>query len=157
MAEPDACAHLVALLEGLASVERSPRRFLAALGRQAAGIRPGPAGLLDLGTGGRNVFRGRGFKGRFDDATDGQVRHFAGIAVATAILGPRLTRWTSVHVGRDQPSSADGELTEAAIEFATRILSRSLPVASAPGWVLDVVCAAGATKPPGGSKGPSAG
>lgn len=147
MVEPDACTQLVSLLQRLATVERSPRRFLTALGRQAAGIRSGPAGMLDLATGGRNVFRGRGFKVAFDDATDGQVRHFAGVALATTILGARLTRWASVHVGRDQPGSADGRLTDAAIEFASCLLGGSLPVASAPGWVQDVVCAGGRIGP----------
>ena len=138
--ETDACAELVELLERLAGEELSPRRFLAATGRFAAGIRPGLAGVVDLARGGRNMIAGRGFQHRFDDSTSGQVRHFAGIACAAGILGPRLTRWLSERVGRDHPASADGRLSEAAIELATGLLGGTLPVAAAPGWVRTVVC-----------------
>ena len=138
--ETDACAELVQLLERLAGEQLPPRRFLASTGRFAAGIRPGFAGLVDLARGGRNMIAGRGFQPRFDDATSGQVRHFVGIACAAGILGPRLTRWLSERVGRDHRTSADGRLSEAAIEFATRLLNGALPVAAAPGWVRTVVC-----------------
>ena len=146
MPETDACTELVELLERLASEEPSPRRFLASTGRFAAGIRPGVAGLADLARGGRNMIAGRGFQARFDDATSGQVRHFAGIACAAGILGPRLTRWLSERIGRDHPTSADGRLSEAAIELATRLLSGALPVSDAPAWVRTVVCGRGVGK-----------
>lgn len=141
MAERDACAQLVVLLEQLARDERSPRRFLVAVGRRGAGIRPGAAGMADLATGGRNMIRGRGFRPTFDDGTDGQVRHFTGIAFATGVFGPRITRWLSEHVGRDAASSADGRLSEAGIDFADRLLGGRLAVAAAPAWVADNVCA----------------
>jgi hypothetical protein len=137
----DACERLVGLVGQLARQEPSPRRLLARLGREGAGIRPGPLGMVDLARGGRDLIRGRGFRRQFDDATSGQVRHFTGIAVATSLMGPRLTRWTSQRIRHDPLASADGRLTEAGIEFARRLLEGTLPVGAAAGWVHETLCA----------------
>ncbi len=138
MAE-DACQRLVALVAQLAARELSPRRLLLALGREAAGIREGPVGLIDLALGGRDVIIGRGMKSMFDDASRGQVRHFAGVATSTALLGPGLTRRLSVVRG-DSAASPDGRLSEAAIDFAVELLSRRLAVASAADWLRTTLC-----------------
>lgn len=137
----DACERLAALASRIAPRDPSPRRFLTALGREAAGIRPGPAGLVDLARGGRNILVGHGFKRRYDDATTGQVRHFAGTAVAVATLGPSATVWVSEHLRGDPDRSADGRLTEAAARFADMVLSGALPVAEAGGWIERTLCA----------------
>jgi len=138
MAE-DACQRLVALVGHLAAREPSPRRLLLALGREAAGIREGPVGLIDLALGGRDVIIGRGMKPMFDDASRGQVRHFAGVATSTALLGPGLTRRLSIVRG-DSADSPDGRLSEAAIDFAAQLLSRRLAVASAADWLRTTLC-----------------
>jgi len=139
MAE-DACQRLVALVARLAAREPSPRRLLLALGREAAGIREGPLGLIDLALGGRDVIIGRGMKPMFDDASRSQVRHFAGVARSTALLGPGLTRRLSVRVRGDSADSPDGWLSEAAIDFAAQLLSRRLAVAGAADWLRTTLC-----------------
>jgi hypothetical protein len=141
MAQVDACAQLVVVARRLAVAAPQPRRFLVALGRDAAGIRPGPAGLLDLARGGTDLLRGRGFKRRFDDATSGQVRHFAGVAVSAALIGGWATRHANERLRGDPRRSADGLLTEAAIEFADLLVSGRLPVAEAPDFLDRTLCA----------------
>lgn len=141
--ETDACAQLVALAARLGASRPSPRRFLAGLGREAAGIREGPLGLVDLARGGTDRLRGRGFRSPFDDSTTGQVRHFAGIAVAVAVLGSRSTRWISERVRHDPRKSADGRLTEAAIAFARALLDRRLAPADASEWIDRRLCEPG--------------
>jgi hypothetical protein len=84
---------------------------------------------------------GRGFKRRFDDATSGQVRHFAGTAVAAALLGGRATRYINERFRADPRRSADGQLTEAGIEFAELLTSGRLRVSDAPTWIDATLCA----------------
>lgn len=136
----NACAQLVVMIERLSVESPEPKRFLLRLGTEAAGIRTGPMGLLDLARGGRNRLPGSGVRATFDDDTDGQIRHFVGIATASARIGPALTRWLSVVVGRDAPASADGKLTDLAVIFAREVLDGSLPVRDAAAWVRQRVC-----------------
>ena len=137
----DACAKLATAIELAATGTADPRRLLVALGTAAAGIRPGPVAFLDLARGGRNHFPGRGTASEFDDDSDGQVRHFAGIATSVARIGPTLTRWLSIVVGRDAPSSPDGRLTDLAVEFARLLLRRELATSDAADWVRQRLCA----------------
>ena len=137
----NACHELVALCEQIASETSQPREFLLRLGSRAAGIRRGPVGFYDLSRGGSNLIPGGGVKRRYDDDTDGQIRHFAGMATATVRVGPRLARSLSVTVLRDPPTSADGRLSDTAIEFARALLSGDLEVDAAPRWVSRRLCA----------------
>jgi hypothetical protein len=114
MIESDACARLTEMTERLAVADPSPRSLLTRLGREAAGIRAGPAGVVDLARGGRDVLRGRGFNRQFDDGTDGQVRHFVVLAVSTMVFGRRATRCASVKLPRPRgitirPSGGRGD------------------------------------------------
>lgn len=133
--EVPAVERLARIADKLGRKHLSPRRFLRALAWNCAGIRLTPAGYLDLATGGRNRFTGRGFRPRFDDDTDGQVRHFAGTAVAPIMLGERLARWSSEAVLRDSPDSADGRLSEAAFDFARQLRRGELATEEAGDWI----------------------
>lgn len=139
----DACAALAESIARLAERRHSNSRFLKELGR-AAGVRRGPLWLADAAGGGRNRLRGRGFRAAVDDATDGQARHFAGTVAVTARIGGRLTRWLTVTVLRDSPDTADGRLSEEAIEFARLIRSGELQQADAADWVRRRLCHASA-------------
>lgn len=135
-----ACRELAGVAAALAERGDDPIAFLRALGRQAAGIRPGARAYGDLASGGRNTIPGGGFLARFDDGTGGQARHFAGIAVATSYGGAAATRVISIF-GRDDPEdSPDGRLTDEGIAFATAVLSGELALADAPAWLLDHLC-----------------
>lgn len=144
----DGCAQLAEACERVAARTDSPGRFLRELGREAAGVRRGPLWPLDAGRGGSNRLRGRGFRRHVDDGTEGQARHFAGIVAVAARIGPRLTRWLSVHVGRDAPDSADGRLTDEALDFVRLIRSGELAPADAGAWVRSTICGADAGPPP---------
>lgn len=96
--------------------------------------------VVDLARGGSNVIPGGGVKRRFDDKTDGQIRHFAGIATASARIGPRLARSLSITVLKDPPTSADGRLSDAAVEFASSLLSGELPLDRASNWIAETLC-----------------
>jgi hypothetical protein len=135
----DACAALAESIDRLAERGHSNRRFLKELGR-LGGVRRGPLWLTDAASGGSNRLRGRGFRPPVDDATDGQARHFAGtVAVATRV-GGRMTRWLSTVVLRDAPDTADGRLTDEAIEFVRLVRSGELAQADAAGWVRRRLC-----------------
>ena len=137
----DACAALAESIDRLAERGHSNRRFLKELGR-VGGVRRGPLWLTDAASGGRNRLRGRGFRAQVDDATDGQARHFAGtVAVATRV-GGRMTRWLSTAVLRDAPDTADGRLSDEAIEFVRLVRSGELAQADAAGWVRRRLCGA---------------
>jgi hypothetical protein len=138
----DACAALAESIARLAERGHSNRRFLKELGR-AAGVRRGPLWLTDAATGGSNRLRGRGFRAAVDDATEGQARHFAGTVAVAARFGGRLTRWLSVAVLRDAPDTADGRLSDEAIEFARLISSGELAQSDAADWVRRRLCRAG--------------
>ncbi|GGI44070.1 hypothetical protein BCL57_000277 [Agromyces flavus] len=140
----DACAALAESIERLAALGYSDGRFLKELGR-AAGVRRGPMWLFDAASGGRNRIRGRGFDRAVDDDTDGQARHFAGTIAVAARLGGRLTRWLVVQVLRDAPDSADGRLSDEAIEFVRLVRTGGLQQADAADWVRDRLCRAAAT------------
>ncbi|MGR0319728.1 hypothetical protein [Agromyces sp. ZXT2-3] len=137
----DACAALADSIDRLAARGHSNRRFLRELGR-AAGVRRGPLWVLDAASGGRNHLRGRGFRRHVDDRTDGQARHFAGTVAVAARIGGPLTRWLTTVVLRDPPGSADGRLSEEAIEFARLVRSGDLSQADAAEWVRDRLCRA---------------
>ncbi len=136
----DACEQLVELAERLSAETDSPREFLLRLGTGAAGIRRGPLAVVDLARGGSNVISGGGIKRPYYDGTDGQIRHFAGIATASARIGPRLARLLSITVLRDPPTSPDGRLTDAAVDFSRQLLSGELPFADASGWIDRNLC-----------------
>lgn len=138
----DACSELVKVADRIAVEARSPREFLQLLGRDAANIRTGLPGFLDLATGGGNVISGRGFRRRLDDGTDGQARHFAGIAASAGRVGPRITRFLSVTIGGDKPASADGRLTDKAVAFSRKLLDGDLALKDAGEWIEKNVCAA---------------
>jgi hypothetical protein len=135
----DGCAALAESIDRLAALEYTDRRFLRELGR-AAGVRRGPLWLIDAASGGRNRLRGRGFHPAVDDDSDGQARHFAGTVAVAARLGGPITRWLTTHVLRDPPGSADGKLSDEAIEFVRLVRSRDLAQADAAEWVRDRLC-----------------
>jgi hypothetical protein len=138
----DACGELVKVADRIATETSSPREFLQLLGRDAAQIRRGLPGFFDLATGGGNVLKGSGFRRRLDDGTDGQARHFAGIAASAGRVGPRFTRFLSVTVGGDKPTSADGRLTDKAVTFSRQLLRGDLAIQDAGAWIEKHVCAA---------------
>jgi hypothetical protein len=135
-----ACRRLAGLAAKLAESEPTPVVFLRDLGKRAAGIRQGPRAYGDLARGGRNVIVGRGFLRRFDDGTQGQVRHFAGIAIATSLGGGSYTRRISIFVRDDPLDSPDGQLTEEGIAFASEVLSGDLDLEETPEWLLEHLC-----------------
>jgi hypothetical protein len=135
----NACAALAESIARLAERGHSNRRFLKELGR-AAGVRRGPLWLTDAATGGSDRLSGTGFRAGVDDATQGQARHFAGTVAVAARLGGRLTRWLSVAVLRDAPDTADGRLSDEAIEFTRLIRSGDLAQADAADWVRRRLC-----------------
>ncbi len=135
-----ACQKLAGLAGELADEDMSPAAFLAALGKDGAGIRTGPRGFGDLLRGGRNRIRGRGFLARYDDGSDGQVRHFSGIAVATLLATGNPTLWISRHLRNDKPGSADDNLTEQGVEFSTAVLKGELALEEAGDWILAHLC-----------------
>jgi hypothetical protein len=143
----DGCAQLADTCASVASRTPDPRAFLRELGREAAGVRRGPFWPLDAARGGSNRIRGRGFRRHVDDGTEGQARHFAGIVAVAIRIGPRLTRWLSIHLGRDAPDSADGRLTDEALDFVRRIRSGELAPADAAAWVRSTICGAGTATP----------
>jgi hypothetical protein len=136
----DACARLADACRRIAPQSSSPAEFLRELGHQVAGIRRGPLWALDAARGGRNRISGRGFRRQVDDGTDGQARHFAGIVAVAARVGARPARWLSVHVGGDAPDSADGTLTDHAVEFVRLIRSGELTGEQAAAWVESTIC-----------------
>ncbi|HEU0182772.1 MAG TPA: hypothetical protein VFR16_11330 [Agromyces mariniharenae] len=135
----DACAALAESIDRLAARGYSSRRFLKELGR-AAGVRRGPLWLFDAASGGRDRLRGRGFHPAVDDDTDGQARHFAGTVAVAARLGGAITRWLTTHVLRGWPDTADGRLSDEAIEFVRLVRSGALTQADAAGWVRERLC-----------------
>lgn len=139
----DGCARLADACARLAERTSTPGAFLRALGHEAAGVRHGPLWPLDAGRGGSNRIRGRGFRRHVDDGTEGQARHFAGIVAVAARIGPRLTRWLSIHVGRDAPDTADGRLTDYALDFVRLVRSGELAPADADAWVRTTICGQG--------------
>jgi hypothetical protein len=140
--EINGCAELVRIAEEIIAEHPgiSARDFLQELGWRVAGIEPGIEGLIELARGGENVISGGGFRPEYDDGSQGQARHFAGIASAVARLGARFTAWAGEHALRDNPNSADGRLTEAAVNFARALLGGELPVAEAGGWIESNIC-----------------
>ena len=137
----DACAALAELAAREALARPSPRELVRRLAQEGAGVRPGLPGLLDLATAGRDGLPGRGFRAELDDGTDGQVRHFCGIAASCDRFGGRPTRWVSIHVRRDPPDEPDGRLTDLAIEFVALLYRGELDVADAPDWLRRTLCA----------------
>lgn len=142
-----ACEQLAAACDRLSArtPPLSPGRFLRDLGHEVAGVRRGPFWFLDAGRGGSNRIRGRGFRRHVDDGTEGQARHFAGIVSVAARVGPRLARWLSIHVGRDAPDTADGRLTDLALDFVRSVRSGELPLGDTGGWVRARLCAGSAS------------
>ncbi len=136
----NACQRLAGLSAGLGKRESTPGGFLRALGLAAAGIRPPPRALADLARGGRNLIPGGGFRAPYSDGTAGQVRHFAGVAVAGVYGGAAATRLASVLLRRDPERSADGRLSERALDFASLVESGELPPAQTGAWILANIC-----------------
>jgi hypothetical protein len=136
-----ACRRLAGVAAALAGQDLTPLETLRELGRRVAGIRPPPRAFGDLARGGRDLLPGRGFLARYDDGTSGQARHFAGIAVATTIVGGAVpTRLISERLRDDPSGSADGRLTEAGIEFSQELRSGDLTLGEAPAWILENLC-----------------
>ncbi len=131
----NACEEFAALVDRLAAEGPSPRELMERIGQDGARIRTGPAGLMDLARGGRNMISGKGFRADLDDGTDGQVRHFAGIVASVGRVGGSMTRIVSEKVRKDPAESPDGRLSEAAIAFSGLLLSGQLAVAEAGAWV----------------------
>ncbi len=128
-------------LAALISLDTSdPGAFLRRLGREAAGIRTGARGFVDLLRGGRDLIPGRGFGARYDDGTFGQARHFAGVAVAASYGGEQATRLVSIFVRHDPLNSADGRLTEEALAFSRMLLGGRLRPDRGGEWILDRIC-----------------
>jgi hypothetical protein len=135
-----ACQRLAGLAANLAARDRSAERFLIDLGKQGAGIRTGRFALIDLAGDGRNIILGRGFKSEFDDGTRGQVRHFVGVARASMLGGPALTRWISENLRRDPADSPDGRLADEGIDFARALLAGRLEPSDASAWIRGRLC-----------------
>ncbi|SRR6266511_4281309 len=135
-----ACERLAGLASTLGGRESTPAGFLRALGLAAAGIRPPPRALADLARGGRDLIPGGGFRAVYSDGTAGQVRHFAGVAVASVYGGAAATRLASVFLRRDPVRSADGRLSERAFDFASLVESGELPLEQTGAWILENVC-----------------
>jgi hypothetical protein len=135
-----ACQRLASLSAGLGKRESTPSGFLRALGLAAAGIRPPPRALADLARGGRDLIPGGGFRAAYSDGTTGQVRHFAGVAVASVYGGAAATRLASVFLRRDPVRSADGRLSERALDFVALVESGELPPEQAGAWILENIC-----------------
>ena len=140
----DACRALAALAEREAHARPAPRELVRRLGLLGAGVRPGPLGLVDLARAGQDGLPGRGFRAELDDGTDGQVRHFCGIAACCVRFGGAPTRWVSIHLRRDPPETPDGRLTDLAIEFVRLLASGRLDVADAGRWLRRTLCDPGA-------------
>jgi hypothetical protein len=147
-----ACERLAGRATALGSRERTPAGFLRALGLAAAGIRPPPRALADLARGGRDLIPGGGFREAYSDGTAGQVRHFAGVVVASTYGGAAATRLASVFLRRDPVRSADGRLSEQAFDFASLVTSGELPLDQSGAWILENIC-----RPTGLGVGPGAG
>jgi hypothetical protein len=135
-----ACERLAGLATALGGREPTPDGFLRALGLAAAGIRPPPRALADLARGGRDLIPGGGFREAYSDGTTGQVRHFAGLVVASTYGGAAATRLASVFLRRDPVRSADGRLSEQAFEFASLVSSGKLPLDQTGAWILENIC-----------------
>jgi hypothetical protein len=128
-----ACQRLAALAAGLGLRESTPAGFLRALGQAAAGIRPPPRALSDLARGGRDLIPGGGFWARYSDGSGG--------AAATMVI--------SVVFRRDPVRSADGRLSERALDFATLVSSGELPLEQTGTWILENLCRPAALGGPG--------
>ncbi|WP_374008651.1 hypothetical protein [Leifsonia sp. LS-T14] len=139
----DGCSRLAEACAVVAARTASPREFLRRLGHEVAGVRRGLFWPVDAGSGGSNRIRGRGFRRHVDDGTDGQARHFAGMVAVAARIGTRPTRWLAIHVGRDAPDSADGRLTEHALDFVRLIRSGELATTDTDAWVRRTICEQG--------------
>ena len=135
-----ACERLALVAGALGSESRDPIRLLRGLGRRAAGIHNPPRAFVDLARGGQNLIPGAGFRNRYNDHTAGQARHFAGVAVATTYGGDDTTRLISIFARNDSPGSADGRLTDAAIEFARLLRRGELRSDAAGEWILAEIC-----------------
>ena len=142
-----ACEQLAAACDRLAArtPALSPGRFLRDLGHEVAGVRRGLFWFLDAGRGGSNRIRGRGFRRHVDDGTEGQARHFAGIVSVAARVGSGPARWLSIHVGRDAPDTADGRLTDLALDFVRSVRSGELQLSDTGDWVRARLCAGAAS------------
>lgn len=138
--ERDGCNELVALIHDAASTAQTFRQFFKDIGLRGAGIRPGWRGLMDLAKGGTNILRGKGFKPRFDDGTSGQVRHFCGVVATANAVGANTARFLLVYIAKDSLESADGQLSEAAIDFVQVIKSQQLRMDEAPRWISENLC-----------------
>ncbi len=140
----NACQELSAVCDRIVVADPaiSANDFLRALGNTVAGIDTGLEGIIDLARGGTNEIWGTGFAAEFDDGSKGQARHFAGVAAAVAIFGGRATE-AIARTFVDDPNTADGRLTEAAVEFATSLLAGDLPLPEASAWIEEHICAGG--------------
>ncbi|WP_313540559.1 hypothetical protein [Leifsonia aquatica] len=136
----NACADLVSTAARLAAGSTSSRRFFLDLGAEVGGVGRGPFWFLDAARGGRNRLRGRGFRPHVDDGTDGQARHFAGIAAVAARIGARPTRWFALHVLRDPADSADGRLTDHALDLVRLTRTGDVNRATVAAWIRTTIC-----------------
>ena len=136
----NACLALAAFAGTQARDRPAPGELVRRLGLAGAGVRRGPLGLLDLARAGRNGLPGRGFRAELDDGTDGQVRHFCGIAACCDRFGAKATRWVSIHLRRDPPEEPDGRLTDLAIEFVGLLRRGELAVDGAEDWLRRTLC-----------------
>ena len=134
-AQTTAVERLARIADQLGARGLAPRRFLRGLAWNCAGIRPDLRGYLDLATGGRNSIPGRGFRGQFDDGSDGQVRHFAGVAVAPVLLGERAAQVAHHWILKDAPDTADGQLSAEAARFSRLLREGSLSTRDAGTWI----------------------
>jgi hypothetical protein len=140
--ETNACCKLAELAEELAARQdiRTAQDFIFRLGERAAGIRPGFRSFFDLFLAGRNLLPGHGFRPEFEDGSDGQARHFAGVAVSSAILGPKLTIWLSEKIRLDPPDQPDGRLTLMAVSFSQKLVRGELLPQASGHWIRENLC-----------------
>ncbi|MCY7394778.1 MAG: hypothetical protein LH468_01280 [Nocardioides sp.] len=131
-----AAVSLAVLCDLIADAQPAPDGpgLVVALAHQAAGIRPGPPGWLDLAAGGHDVLLGGGFRPELDDGTPRQVRHFAGTATLAQRTGGATTQVLSRLRG-DRSGSADDRLTAMAVTFARDLAEGDLAPEEAGAWV----------------------
>jgi hypothetical protein len=138
----DGCQALASTADAIAidQPDIEPRAFIRELAHRVAGIDPGVTGVVDLAKGGENLVAGEGFREPFDDHSQGQARHFAGIAASVERFGATATLVAGETLGRDPPESADGKLSRAAVVFVSKLIDGELVPSDTGQWIRDHIC-----------------
>jgi hypothetical protein len=140
--ERDGCQALASTADEIVEEQPDiePRSFIRELARRVAGIDPRLSGVIDLAKGGENIVAGEGFRELFDDDTQGQARHFAGIAASIERFGATATLMAGDILLGDPPESADGKLSRATAVFVSKLIDGELVTSDAGQWIRDHIC-----------------